>query len=94
MLIFFNNSYNYLGDIMKDRVYNYIVDSKFRIIILENKINIINFKRIIEIEDDYITLQSDTKKIRITGTNFILNKLVKDELLVTGNLKNIEVLND
>lgn len=79
---------------MKDRVYNYIVDSKFRIIILENKINIINFKRIIEIEDDYITLQSDTKKIRITGTNFILNKLVKDELLVTGNLKNIEVLND
>ena len=36
----------------------------------------------------------NNKKITIIGDNFVLNKLVKDELLVTGNITRIEVVNE
>lgn len=94
MLFFSIKSYIFIGDIMLDRLYDYVSDTEFRFTVYENKFNAINFKRILSLEDNYISILSNTKKITITGTNFILNKLVKDELLITGNITKIEVVNE
>jgi len=79
---------------MLERLYEYVNDNEFRFTVYENKFNAINFKRIISLEDNRISLLSNTKKIIITGSNFILNKLVEDELLITGNINTIEVINE
>ncbi len=79
---------------MLDRLYEYVNDNQFRFTVYDNKFNVVNFKRILSLEDDYVSVLSKNKKITITGSNFVLNKLVEDELLITGNITKIEVTND
>ena len=79
---------------MLDRLYDYVSDNEFRFTVFENKFNVLNYKRILSLEDNYISILRKNKKITIIGDNFVLNKLVKDELLVTGNITRIEVVNE
>lgn len=79
---------------MIDRIYDYVNDNEFRFTVYENKFNAINFKRILSLEDNYISIMSENKKITVKGENFILKKLVKDELLISGNISKIEVVNE
>ena len=73
---------------------NYINDKEFRFTVYDNKIHIINFNKIITLEDNYISILSNSKKINIKGLNLVLVKLLDNELLIKGNITNIEVLND
>lgn len=79
---------------MLDRLYEYVSDNQFRFTVYDNYFHVVNFKRILSLEENYISVLSNNKKITITGSNFILNKLVDDELLITGNITKIEVVND
>ena len=79
---------------MLDRLSNYINDKEFRYTVYENKIHFINYKKIISIEDNLITITAHNKKIIILGNNLKLKKLLEEEMLVTGNIEKIEVIND
>ncbi len=79
---------------MFNYISNYINDKEFRITVYENKIHIINFNKIITLEDNYISLLSKNKKINIKGKDLVLLKLLDNELLIKGNILSIEVLND
>ena len=79
---------------MSNILYNYINDKEFRFTVYENKIHIINFNKIITLEDNYISILSINKKINIKGLKLVLIKLIDNELLIKGNISNIEVLND
>ena len=79
---------------MSNFISNYINDKEFRFTVYDNKIHIINFNKIITLEDNYISLLSISKKINIKGLNLVLLKLVDDELLIKGSITSIEVLND
>ncbi len=79
---------------MFNYISNYINDKEFRFTVYEDKIHIINFNRIITLEDNLISLLSNNKKINIKGLNLVLLKLVDNELLIKGNITSIEVLND
>jgi len=79
---------------MSNFISNYINDKEFRFTVYENKIHIINFNKIITLEDNYISLLSNNKRISIKGSNLVLVKLLDNELLIKGNITSIEVLND
>lgn len=79
---------------MSNFISNYINDKEFKFTVYDSKIHIINFKRIITLEDNYISLLSQNKKVNIKGNNLVLNKLLDNELLIKGNISNIEVLDD
>lgn len=79
---------------MLDKINNYINDTEFRFTVYENKINIVNYTRIISLENNYISIKSINKKIIITGNNLILNKLLDKEMLISGNISKIEVVNE
>ena len=67
MLFFTSHSYNFLGDNMLERMNHYLNDEEFRFTYFEDKIHITNYKRIIVLEDNYISFQSNQKTIIITG---------------------------
>ena len=73
---------------------NYINDKEFRFTVYDNKIHIINFNKIITLEDNYISILSNSKKINIKGLNLVLVKLLDNELLIKDNITSREVLND
>ena len=75
---------------------NIIYDKTFRITILEDKINIINYENILTFEDEKIIVKKDKKLVKITGTNLSISKLYNNEVLIKGNIKKVELgwLND
>ena len=79
---------------MFNYISNYINDKEFRFTVYDNKIHIINFNKIITLEDNYISILSSSKKINIKGLNLVLVKLLDNELLIKGTITSIEVLND
>ena len=54
-------------------------------------VNIINYDNILEIKEDIITIKYNNKIILIKGHDLKLNKLLDDELLITGIITKIEL---
>lgn len=69
----------------------YLEDKNYEIILKENKVNIINFKEIIDFSTNKISLRCDNKIVNIEGKNLIISKMLDDELLITGTVYNIRI---
>ena len=72
-------------------IINYIKDNEFRMNVLDKKINIINYKELLSMEEDKILLLSSIGKIINKGNNLSVTKLLNKELLVVGKVTNIEI---
>ncbi len=79
---------------MKNKLIDYINDKEFKLTIYDDKIHIINFNKLITLEDNYISFLTNNKKINITGINLSLKKIVNKEILIKGNISKVEVVND
>lgn len=69
----------------------YLEDKTFEIIVKDNKVDIINYKEIIDFSTNKISLKCDNKIINIDGKNLIISKMLDDELLITGIIINIRI---
>lgn len=67
----------------------YIKDSSYKIHITNNTTYIDNYKSIDTLNDNLIILTFDTFKLKIEGNDFIIKKLVDQELLFSGYITNI-----
>ena len=74
-----------------DRLINYIKDEKFKIIYVNNSVDIVNYEKIIEVKNDLITLEKENKLLFIKGENLKLNKLLDKEVLITGLILEIDL---
>lgn len=79
---------------MLKNIREFISSNNFEMNIFKDKINIVNYKRIISISTTNISVQSPTQKIIITGNNLFLNKLLDEEILIVGKLQKIEVYDE
>ena len=77
---------------MIDSIKDYIKDTDFRFTVYKDKIDIVNYKKIISLEDEKILFLGGNQKITIRGKNLTLNKLLDDEILIVGKILKIEVL--
>ncbi len=66
------------------------LDRQFRIIILENKINIVNFIDIDAFNDNNIIVKYVDGIVSIRGDYLIISKLLDNEVLIKGFIKQIE----
>lgn len=73
------------------KIKDYVIDDRLKINIFENKINIVNYIDIVTIETERICVLSKLKKIIIKGKNLTLNKLLENEVLISGDIKSIEL---
>ena len=78
---------------MLKKVYEYIKDEEFRFTVYKNKIHVINYKKIITLKNDFISIMGEFN-INISGNNLVLKRLMDKELLIIGTIYNVEVLYD
>lgn len=78
---------------MIKNVYEYVKDNEFRFTVFNDRIHVINYKRIISLQDDDISFLGDDKKIVVKGKDLTLNKMLDDEVLILGSVTKIEVFN-
>lgn len=74
-----------------DRINNYISELDYKIIITNNYINIVNYKEILDFNSTRISIRHDKGITDIFGTNLVVNKMVEDEILITGEFNSINL---
>ncbi len=79
---------------MLKEINNYINDKNFKLSLYKNKLNIVNYKKLLSLEENYISVLLEKKKLIIKGSNLLLIKILDNELLIKGNIKNIEVIDE
>ena len=86
-------SYTYIGGNMSivKRTRNYLLDEMFNMRVLKNKIDICNYETIGYLDNDLIIINYDSGEIKIKGENLVVSKLLNDEILISGEIKNIEM---
>lgn len=76
---------------MLKKIKDYINDKEFRMTMFIDRIHIINYLKIISLEETRISFLTSKGRVIIKGNNLTLNKLLDDEVLISGNVTNIEV---
>ena len=69
-----------------DRIDNYISEYKYKVIIVDNSVNIVNYKKIIEFTDNVIKVESKDGITTVNGSNLVISKMLSDEILITGKI--------
>lgn len=72
-------------------IINYIKDNNFKIVYLNNSVNVVNYDKILEVKSDVITLEKEHKLMFVRGNNLKLDKLLDNEILITGMISQIEM---
>lgn len=75
---------------MFNNIRNYLNDSKWKINIFDNKINIVNYLDIITLEDTRISIKCNDCNIIVKGKNLTVNKLLDNEMLIIGTILSVE----
>lgn len=77
-----------------DKIRSYVLEEKFEIKLGAHYINIVNYIKIIKIEQKEIVIEVPLKIIRIIGSNLAIQKLLSDEILITGNIYKLDLGSD
>lgn len=72
-------------------LFNIIKNNDLKITIINNKIDIINYKEILDFSFEKIKIKCENKIISIYGDDLIINKLLKDEVLILGDIIDIKI---
>lgn len=80
--------------ILIDKIREYIKDDEFRLTIFKNQLHIINYMEILTLSNKQVSIDTGYNLIVIHGENLILNKLLDNEILITGKIYTVEELYD
>ena len=75
----------------KDKFRAYLKEEEFKIIILKNKVNVVNYESIGHFDSNKVMIRYDEGTLIIGGNNLVVSKLLNDEVLVTGIIKTLEL---
>ncbi len=74
---------------MNLNIKNFLFDKNFKITIYDGVINIVNYEKIITLEETRISLMSSSKIITIKGEGLIIRKMLENEVLITGKYSEV-----
>lgn len=76
---------------MLSRVKDYILDQEFRLTLLEQRFFAVNFSKILSLEESRVSFLTSYGRLVVKGKNFVLQRLLEDEVLVGGEVEGVEV---
>ena len=79
---------------MFSKLRNYIKQEETKIYYRKNKLDIINYKKILIFEDNKILVEIIDDILEIKGANLIIKRFEKEELLVEGSIFSITFIGD
>ncbi len=72
-------------------IIDYVRDDEFRMIVLENKIDIINYLELLSMNEERISVSISSGRIVIRGNDLSVKKLLNKEIMIVGKILNIEM---
>ncbi len=77
---------------MYQELRNYINNSDFKIVYTKKYLNIINYIKIIILEDEKIDVLVPNNILKIKGKNLKLKRLLNNELLIIGEINELKLV--
>jgi len=74
-----------------NNIRSYLLDEDFKIVILNNKLNIVNYIELIDFNDYEVKIKYIKGLLIVKGKNLVVKKILNDELLIEGSISNIEL---
>ena len=68
-----------------------LLEEDFKMQYIEKKLGIANYNDISHFDSNKIIISYKNGSVLISGGNLIVSKLIKDELLIEGNIEKIEL---
>ena len=72
-------------------IINYVRDDEFRMLVLENKIDIVNYLDLLSMTEERISISANMGRIIVHGSNLSVKKLLNKEILIIGKFTSIEM---
>ncbi len=72
-------------------VIDYVRDNEFRMLVLSNKIDIVNYSELLSMSEERVSITSATGRIVIRGEGLSVKKLLNREILIVGKFSSIEM---
>ena len=77
---------------LKESLINFLYDKNYFINIYDDYIHVFNFQELISLSDKKIILSLEKFKVEITGSNIIIRKMSKNEILIKGLINKVGFL--
>ena len=74
-----------------DGIRNYVIEQEFEIRIINNKVDVINYKYIGHFDSNKVIINYSDGSVVIKGNNLVVSKLMNDEILIGGEIKGLEL---
>lgn len=74
-----------------NRFRNYLLEEEFVVNIQKDRVNVVNYINIDHFDTNKIIIRYDGGLLTVNGKNLVVSKLLNDEVLITGNIKNVEL---
>ncbi len=75
---------------MFKEIKTFVLEDKFKLTFIDGKINIVNYSLIPQFDSNKIMIEVDDITVLIKGDSLVISKLLNDEVLIEGKIKNIE----
>ncbi len=73
------------------KVRNYLLDEEFNMRVLKSRVNVCNYDSIGYFDSDMVIINYMDGEVKIKGENLVVSKLLSNEVLINGDIKNIEM---
>ena len=77
---------------IKDNLINFLYDKEYFISIYNNYIHIFNYKELITLSNSLIILKLDQFNLEINGESLFITKMMPNEILIKGKIKNVGII--
>ena len=76
---------------IKDNIVNYLFDRDYLLCTYDSHVYVLNYTYLESFNDKKITLKVSNKRVMIEGSNLIIVKITKEEMLIQGEIKGINI---
>lgn len=76
---------------IKDTLVNFFYDKEYFISIYNNFIHVFNYKELISLTSKLVILKLDKFKLEIKGEDLFITKMMSNEILIRGVIKNVGI---
>lgn len=76
---------------MLNNISTFLQNEEYRISFIPNKVHVMNYKRIIDINSNEVKINFSNKKVSIQGKDLKLVKLDKTEALISGLIEGLKL---
>ena len=76
---------------IKDTLVNFLYDKEYFMSIYNNFIHVFNYKELISLTSKLVILKLDKFKLEIKGEDLFITKMMSNEILIRGVIKNVGI---